>query len=247
MGGWYGWRLVCVVALLALGCRVGLAQIGPRYVLELPAARHGGAAPDGGSIALEPDGRATIRFHGLTVALAGREARSPSTGAAAGAAGLADLVVMMPGSVAAGAARVAAARAVPLVYAQPPASVAGPDALPKMAARHPMRAWDSLYLRKGQARLRVTAMPGRPGTAATAGFMLEIGTFHATCRIYVSGEVLAAGELAALPQRLPGAELVLAPAGDGQDLVLLRRAGEREQFVPEAARQGRYPFALLRR
>jgi hypothetical protein len=239
MGGWYGWRMVCVVALLALGCRVGLAQIGPRYVLEVPAPREGGLAPDGGSIALGPDGRATIRFHGLTVALAGRD----------GATGPADLAVLPPGSgpLPASAVPAGAARLVPLVYAQPPTT--GPDAQP---AGHPMRTWDTLFLRKGQARLRVTAMPGEPGTAAaaiTAGFMLEIGTLHATRRIYVSGAPLAAGELAALPQRLPGAELVLAPAGQGlgQEPVLLRRAGERDLFVPVAAPGGRYPFALLRR
>lgn len=238
MGGWYGWRMVCVMALLALGCRVGLAQIGPRYALELPAPRQNGAAPREGSIVLEPDGRTTIRFHGLTVALVGRD----------GGTGQADLAVLPPGSDAVPAADVpaGAARSVPLVYAEPPA--AGGNA--EMAG-HPMRTWDTLYLRKGQARLRVTAMPGGPGTAATAGFMLEIGTLHATRRIYVSGMALAAGELAALPRRLPGAELVLAPAGQdqnqGQGLVLLRRAGERDLFVPVAAPGGRYPFALQRR
>lgn len=234
MGGWYGWRLVCVVALLALGCRVGLAQIGPRYVLELPASRQVGAAPEQGSIALAPDGRASIHFHGLTVALVGPD----------GGAGPADLAVLPPGTgaVPASGAPAGAARAVPLVYAQPPATAPG-----AATAGHPMRVWDTLYLRKGQARLRVTAMPGGPGTAATAGFMLEIGTFHATSRIYVSGAPLAAGELATLPQRLPGAELVLAPAGDGQTMVLLRRAGERELFVPAVAPDGRYLFALVRR
>ncbi|HJU99696.1 MAG TPA: hypothetical protein VJ752_04025 [Burkholderiaceae bacterium] len=234
MGGWYGWRLVCVLALLALGCRMGLAQIGPRYVLELPAARRGGAAPEQGSIALAPDGRASIRFHGLTVALVGPD----------GIAGQADLAVLPPGAGAVPAFGVAAGatRAVPLVYAQPSATEPGAE-----TAGHPMRVWDTLYLRKGQVRLRVTAMPGGPGTAATAGFMLEIGTFHATSRIYVSGAPLAAGELATLPQRLPGAELVLAPAGDGHPMVLLRRAGERELFVPVALSGGSALFALVRR
>ncbi|MBA5690227.1 hypothetical protein [Rugamonas apoptosis] len=234
MGGWYGWRLVCVVALLALGCRVGLAQIGPRYVLDLPAARHGQRAPEQGSIALEPDGRATIRVHGLTVALVGPD----------GGVGPSDLAVLslQAGRLPVSRMSASVARAVPLVYTEPPA--AGWDVGP---AGHPMRAWDTLYLRKGQARLRVTAMPGGPGTVATAGFMLEIGTFHATSRIYVSCAPLAAGELAALPQRLPGAELVLAPASDGQAMALLRRAGNQDLFVPVAAPGGRYPFALLRR
>ena len=273
MGGWYGWRMVCVVSLLALGCRVGLAQIGPRYVLELPAPRQGGAAPERGSIALGPDGQATIRFHGLTVALAGPDAMLPPGGPAAG---IADLAVLLPGAAgalpgtgampASGAAtgaapvhadpggvvvasplRPAPAPAVPLVYAEPSATPIGRQETLAGMARHPMQAWDTLYLRKGQARLRVTAMPGRPGTVATAGFMLEIGTFHATCRIYVSGAALTAGELAALPQRLPGAELALVPAGDGPGLTVLRRAGGRDLLVPVAAPNGRYAFTLSRR
>jgi hypothetical protein len=260
MGGWYGWRLVCVLALLALGCRVGLAQIGPRYVLELPAPRQGGPAPERGSIALGPNGLATIRFHGLTVALAGPDGTLPPAGPAADPA---DLAVLLPGAGAlpsngmlpASGAPTGAVRtnpdpdgtAVALVYAEPPASEARQERTPPGVARHPMQAWDTLYLRKGQARLRVTAMQGRPGTVAIAGFMLEIGTLHATCRIYVSGAVLAAGELAALPQRLPGAELALVPAPDGRGLAVLRRAGGRDLFLPVAAPDGRYSFALLRR
>lgn len=245
MGGWYGWRLVCVVALLALGCRVGLAQIGPRYVLELPAPRQGGAAPERGSIALGADGQATIRFHGLTVALAGPDGTLPPAGPAGEPA---DLAVLLPGpGLPQGAGPLPGAGAMPVVYPEPPATPAGRDTTPPGAARHPMQAWDTLYLRKGQARLRVTAMPGRPGTVATAGFMLEIGTLHASCRIYVSGAALAAGELGALPRRLPGAELALVPAGAGRGLNVLRRDDGRDLLVPVAAPDGRYAFTLLRR
>lgn len=231
-------RLLGMSVWLALGCRVGLAQIGPRYVLELAFPARAGAAPAQGTIALRANGMAIIAYHGLRIVAA-----STLDAGVAGETG-ADLIILAPvpsdgGAVAPGAG------GVPLVYASADAI---PDGAPPVsrtrAPRHPMRTWDTLSLRKGEARLRVTAMPGRPGTAATAGFLVEVGTLRANTRIYVSGAPLDEAELADLPRRLPGADLALLPGAQGPRLAVLRPALPSPGAAPAGAG---YTYRLSRR
>src|SRR5476649_1288775 len=94
----YGLRALIVMALLALGCRMGLAQIGPRYVLDLPAKgvaaglAAGGAA---GSVRLVARGLALITFQGLRIMTVAADAAAFSAEAIPGWPD-ADLLVVMP-------------------------------------------------------------------------------------------------------------------------------------------------------
>lgn len=302
MRNWTGWRLLAVVALLALGCRAGLAQSGARHVLALPGAGQDdgpGLEQERGSIAVAQDGQALIRFHGLRVMAHGALGREADQGAAlwpaAELASLADLAVLAPApstptappvdgrDAAASAgqdaappvaavqdqdatppavrmpARLAAgplASPVPLVYAASPHARQGNP----QAQLHPLQAFDTLSLRKGKVRLRVTALPGRPGMAAVGGFLLEIGTVRASCRIYFTGAALAPDELGALAQSLPGADLALYPDGARLRVAALPRGGQaggRDRFdggrraagagAPLAQADGGYTFGLVRR
>lgn len=220
MGHSYGWRAVIVVALLALGCKVGLAQIGPRYVIELEgAAPVAPAAP--GRVQLAGKGLALIHFQGLSILTVGADADAYSAEAVRQWPA-ADLLLVTPAGSGryGGVAPLASLSKLPVIVAEPAAAsspMEGADA-PRF---YPMQTWDTLHLRKGKTRLRVTALPGEPGTANVAGFMLEVGNSWASYRLYVSCEQLGADEAGALAQRLPGADLALLPDPERKAPLLL--------------------------
>ncbi|MES2742710.1 MAG: hypothetical protein V4754_17435 [Pseudomonadota bacterium] len=96
---------------------------------------------------------------------------------------------------------------------------------------YPLQTWDALLLKKGAARLRLTAMPGRPngalGASRAAGLnaMLDFGAgqpgplapwrprLRPPLRLYISGEALLPDDVRDLARRLPGADLALLDAG----------------------------------
>jgi hypothetical protein len=84
-----------------------------------------------------------------------------------------------------------------------------------------MQTWDALHLRKGKTRLRVTALPGRAGHVARrrihAGSGQRSPVVPALCQLRVLGR----DEAGLLAQRLPGADLVLLPAGNAPQLLVL--------------------------
>ncbi len=96
---------------------------------------------------------------------------------------------------------------------------------------YPLPIWQSLLLKKGQARLRLTALPERPGVAGgrtgngDVNLMLDFGGAGAGAsrpwRLYISGETLPPDEWLDLARRLPGADLVLLHAGDSRLLAVL--------------------------
>ncbi len=270
-----GLRAVAFVLLLALVCKMGLAQIGPRYVIDVKvAAAISGAAQ--GSVQLAGKGLALIRFRGLRVLAVGADADAYSAESVRNWPA-ADLVLVTPASVGRydGLAPLAALRRLPVVLVEPsdgatvpplplPSSAPGQDDGPRY---YPMQTWDSLHLRKGKGGnkdktwLRVTAVPGRPGTAHVAGFVLEMGNGLMSYRLYVSCEALAADEIEGLSRRLPGADLALLPARDAPLLLPLRRAtpagrsaagvatgfAAESSVTPAALTADGYPFSAVRR
>ncbi|HWW72641.1 MAG TPA: hypothetical protein VN089_22080, partial [Duganella sp.] len=61
-----GLGAVAVALLLTLVCEAGLAQMGPRYVIDVAAGADVGG-PASGSVQLAGKGLALIRFRGLRV------------------------------------------------------------------------------------------------------------------------------------------------------------------------------------
>ncbi|SEO37235.1 hypothetical protein SAMN05428959_10764 [Duganella sp. CF517] len=255
-----GHGAVLVAVLLALVCRVGLAQIGPRYVIDVNAAA--GVAIVGaaqGSVQLVGKGLALIRFQGLRLLTVGADADAYSAESVRDWPAV-DLVLVTPPSVGryGGLAPLAALRRLPVILVEPSANATVPPLPPASPGRddgpryYPMQTWDALHLRKGRAKskdktwLRVTAMPGRPGTAQVAGFVLEMGEGRTSYRLYVGCEALAADEIEGLPLRLPGVDLALLPARDGPQLLPLARAAPAATGAAALTVAG-YAFRAVRR
>jgi L-ascorbate metabolism protein UlaG (beta-lactamase superfamily) len=88
--------------------------------------------------------------------------------------------------------------------------------------RYPLARWDSLTVRKGAARLRITALPGRHGPAGVAlllpqvnGTMLDFQQTSAVpaYRIYISGDTLVYNDIMDIPRRFPDIDLALLHLG----------------------------------
>ncbi|USX20491.1 hypothetical protein NHH82_32485 [Oxalobacteraceae bacterium OTU3REALA1] len=253
-----GQGAVLVALLLALVCRAGLAQIGPRYVIDVKSP--GGVAvvgPAQGSVQLVGKGLALVRFQGLRLLTVGADADAYSAEAVRDWPAV-DLVLVTPASAGryGGLAPLAALRRLPVVLVEPSASATVPPMpLPSPAPGkndgphyYPMQAWDALHLRKGKAKsrdktwLRVTAMPGQPGTAHVAGFVLEMGNRRTSYRLYVSCAAVAADEIEGLSLRLPGVDLALLP---GPQLLPLHAAQAADK--PAALTVAGYAFRAIRR
>lgn len=247
----YGVRTLGVAMLLALACSWVVAQVGPRYVVELPGRI--GAAAGAAQGQVQPVGRGMVRisFQGLSVLTVDADAEAFSAEAVR-AWPAADLLLVTPASGGRyhGLAPLRAMRAgAPVIVAEaaggngpawPAAGVAGGPGGPQL---YPMRAWDALELRKHGTRLRVTAMPGQAGTVAVAGYLLELGNSRASYRVYLG----ASGEqMGALAQRLPGADLAVLPARDAPRLLALNR-GAPAGGEPATLTAAGYAFTAIRR
>lgn len=90
--------------------------------------------------------------------------------------------------------------------------------------------WESILVRKGDAQLRVTAMPGTHAPGAlrkvlppVMGSMLEFGTTEGGTRIrlYITGDTLIHDRLREIPRRYPEIDLALLHLGGTRVLGLL--------------------------
>ncbi|NYE63288.1 hypothetical protein FHW58_004516 [Duganella sp. 1224] len=187
----YGVRAVLVVALLALVCRWGVAQVGPRYVIELAGAT--APAASRGQLQLAGKGLVLVRFQDLRLLVVEADGEAYSQYAVRGWPA-ADLLLVLPAS----AGRydgLAPLRTLPdgmpVVVAEQGGAGAGDGAKDGATAGagagprwYPMQPWNALDLRKHGTRLRVTAMPGAAGTVAMAGYLIEVGNSRASYRLY---------------------------------------------------------------
>jgi L-ascorbate metabolism protein UlaG (beta-lactamase superfamily) len=88
--------------------------------------------------------------------------------------------------------------------------------------RYALGRWDSLTVRKGDAQVRITAMPARHGPRGVTamlptvmGSMIDFGNgpAGAAYRIYISGDTLVYDDLDEIPQRYPDIDLALMHLG----------------------------------
>ncbi|PQO97182.1 MBL fold metallo-hydrolase [Massilia phosphatilytica] len=116
-----------------------------------------------------------------------------------------------------------------------------------------LSTWDRIDIEKGEARLRITAAPGRHGKAGmqallppVMGSVLDFGpnTAAPSYRMYVSGDTLIYDDLKSIPQRFPGVDLALLHLGgtrilgvfkvtmDGKDGVTLMQIIQPKKAIP---------------
>jgi L-ascorbate metabolism protein UlaG (beta-lactamase superfamily) len=119
--------------------------------------------------------------------------------------------------------------------------------------RYPLSRWDSLTVRKGDATLRITSLPGRHGPRGVAlllppvmGSMLDFdaGPRGPAYRIYISGDTLVYDDIAEIPRRFPDVDLALLHLGgtrllgmvkvtmDGKDGVKMMQLIAPERAIP---------------
>lgn len=246
-------RTWIVVAVLALACSWGVAQIGPRYVIELRARDGATVGLAQGRVQLAGRGMALIRFQGLSVLVVDADGEVYNREAAA-AWPAADVLLVLPPAAGRydGLAPLQGLRsAAPVIVPareEDGVVAAGKQPAPRHAPGgagqlYPMQVWNTLDLRKQNTRLRVTAMAGAPGTRGVAGFMLELGNSRSSYRVYVG---CREDEAAALAQRLPGADLALLPARGAPRLLALHR-GAAVQGEPAALTTAGYTFSAIKR
>ncbi|TFW28557.1 hypothetical protein [Duganella callida] len=242
----YGLRAVIVVILLALGCRWGIAQIGPRHVLELPGGGAATAGMEQGRVQLAGPGLTLIRFQGLSILAVDADTQAYSEEAAAKwpAADLVLVTPPAPGHFFGLGPAMSMRGARPVIIPQAPNETI--TFRGEGLQLYPMQAWETLDARKSNTRLRVTAMAGAARTVGVAGFMLELGNSRASYRVYVSCERQDDAEALTLAQRLPGADLLLLPARHSPELVTLKRAAG-PVGKPAALTEAGYAFKAIRR
>lgn len=235
------------LVLLALLCRVVIAEAGPRHVIVLPelasasppalAARQGVLTPLAHGLLL-------IRYENLAILALSAEGAADAgahDGQAVSHWPRADLLLVLP----AGNGRyqsvapLARLHGLAVVMAAPAPAPAA--ALPGPAL-YPLHTWEALALRKGRSALRVTAMQGEPGNAEVAGFMLELGGNRAAVRLYLTGQVLGAGQRQAISARMPGMDFALIPAGEPASWLLQGAGG-----APAALTADGYRFTARKR
>jgi L-ascorbate metabolism protein UlaG (beta-lactamase superfamily) len=95
---------------------------------------------------------------------------------------------------------------------------------------HPLDTWESFVVQKGDARLRLTALPGRHGPPVVdlalpdvMGTLLEFSTTAADVafRLYITGDTLVYDDLKEIPRRYPDIDLALLHLGGTVVLGLL--------------------------
>ncbi len=103
-----------------------------------------------------------------------------------------------------------------------------------------LSTWDRLEVLRGEARLRLTAVPGRHGPAGVAwllprvmGSVLDFGGQGEgrDYRMYISGDTLVYEDIHAIPFRFPGIDLALLHLGGTRILGVLKVTMDGEDGV----------------
>ncbi|WP_245549222.1 MBL fold metallo-hydrolase [Noviherbaspirillum massiliense] len=98
-------------------------------------------------------------------------------------------------------------------------------------ARYPLATWETLQVRKGDASLKITAMPGRHGPPVAyrllpqvMGSMLEFSARgnQTDYRMYISGDTLVYDDIHDIPKRYPDIDLALLHLGGTRILGVMK-------------------------
>ncbi len=84
----------------------------------------------------------------------------------------------------------------------------------------PLDTWESTVVKKGEAQVQITSMPGKHGPAMVEAFlpsvmgsMLEFQNGQATLRLYITSDTLIHDDLQEIPKRYPNIDLALFHLG----------------------------------
>jgi L-ascorbate metabolism protein UlaG (beta-lactamase superfamily) len=89
-------------------------------------------------------------------------------------------------------------------------------------SRHPLELWQSISVKKGDATLRITSMPGQHGPPVASGALPDtMGSMldfiapdgRTNYRIYISGDTLVHDAIDEIPKRFPNVDLALLHLG----------------------------------
>lgn len=106
---------------------------------------------------------------------------------------------------------------------------------------YPLDTWESITIRKGDTRLRLTSMPDAHGMRPAA--MAVMLNFGPSCRVLVNSGELTAAEIGLIPQRFPGAKLaLLRQAGTPLLLMTVAQDGREPTLEHPVARGEPYRF-----
>ncbi len=187
-----------------------------RYRLVLPG---GAAVPErGASLSFPGAAMAQLRVGGLVMAI------DPAAPVPAGT----DLVLLTrPGGG-------VAMPAVPVVLAAGSTHV-------QAGRPYALATWQAMTVRKGDVRLRITAMPA-PGAPGQAGAGLTaLLDFGPGCRILVHGQALAAAQVDGIARHYPGARLAVWQEDGAPVLLTIGTAG---QSIERGPRRRTYRFGM---
>ena len=94
-----------------------------------------------------------------------------------------------------------------------------------------LATWEALELRRGEARLTVTAMPGRHGPAGVAALLPPVmgsildfagASEDQRYRMYISGDTLVHDDIALIPHRFPAIDLAVLHLGGTRILKMIK-------------------------
>ena len=106
---------------------------------------------------------------------------------------------------------------------------------------YPLDTWESITIRKGDTRLRLTSMPDAHGMRPAA--MAVMLNFGPSCRVLVDSGELTPAEIGLIPQRFPGARLaLLRQAGTPLLLLAVAQDGRAATLEHPVARGEPYRF-----
>jgi hypothetical protein len=195
----------------------------PRFRITIPAGAD--RFDPGGAVHFVGKATALVHVRGLAVLI---DPGGDDMADAWQAAQVPDLVLLsQPG-----------AAALPAWSARPVVAMAGTAAVLRglgWQSVYPLDTWEGITVRKGDTRLRLTAMPDPRGMRPQA--MAAMLDFGPTCRVLVHHGALSADEIALIPQRFPGARLALLRQ-DGTPSLLTVDPGGREATLRHPVARG---------
>ncbi|TWI40181.1 beta-lactamase family protein [Pseudoduganella flava] len=221
------WTMLWSTLLLIASC--AQAADVPRFRITIPSGAD--RFDPGGAVQFVGKATVLVRVRGLAVLV--DPGSDDGTADAWQAAQLADVVLLSQPD----APALAAWSARPVVAMTGTAAVLRGQGWQSV---YPLDTWEGITIRKGDTRLRLTAMPDPRGMRpATLAAMLDFGP---ACRVLVHHGALANDDIALIPQRFPGARLALLRQDGTPSLLTVHPGGHEATLRHPVARGQPYRF-----